>query len=98
MAFIQLNKLLKRTVKKTNLENKVEAVWIMDEFEKQVKKLFKGRFDNKIKPLYFKNGTLKVSVISSILSHQLKLKEDLIIKSVNKRFKKNIIKKISFSL
>ena len=98
MVFVKIDKLLNKSIKKANISDKVEAVNILDEFEKCLVKIFDKDIRVKIKPLYFKNGNIKVSVTSSILASEIKQNEKEIIDLLNSQLKSNPVKKIFTSL
>jgi len=98
MSFNKLGGLLDNSLTKKNIKKGVQAVNVMDTFLDVIIKIFGEDIKTKVKPLYIKNKILKVSVISSVLSTEIKLKEDKIISQINRKHKTETIEKISVQL
>ena len=98
MAFVKIDRLLKKSVKKAQIKDKVEASQVMDEFIEQASKVFGQQIAKKVKPLYLKNKILRVSVISSVLASEIKLKEKILISAINGKFNRTLVRKITTNL
>lgn len=98
MAFIKINRLLNKSVGRAKIRDKVEASLVMEEFLRQLEKLFGKQISRKVKPVSLKNQVLKVSVMSSVLTAEIKLKQKILIASINSKFGKTLVKKIISTL
>ena len=79
-------------LKKSGLNNGVE--------QQKALKLWGEAVGNKIskntKPISVKNGTLLIKTTNSVWKQELQIQKTEIIKKLNNKFKKNIIKEIRF--
>lgn len=96
MSFTTISSILDKNLKqKTGLANQVTAALICDEFKKIISNIFGPVADNKVKAMYFRQGTLTIASLSSPLAQEIKLHEIEILKILNKKFD-NVIKYIRY--
>jgi len=88
--------LLSRTLKRFGISEQVQAAQVLEEFQKQAINLLGNGVKNKIKPLYLKNKTIHVSVVSTVLATEIRLYQKRILEAINKKYKKTVVKKIQF--
>ncbi len=89
--FVPLKKIIPSSSKKLWIEKRIKANQICDLYDK-INKSNNGQ----TKTLFFKNKTLFVKVVNSILSQELQLKQEEIKKYINKKIGEEVIKKIKF--
>lgn len=94
--FTPIKKLLNTSIKKSGLEDKVQAALVLEVCEKVLSDMFGQKIENKAKPIYLKNNELVIAVLSSVISQELKLRENEIIKIINQELKKEIVKRLKF--
>ena len=87
---LKIDNLIKFFIKENNLENGLENVKIKDLWHEQ---MING-VANYTTDINLKNGTLYIKLKSSVLREELSYGKEKIIKLLNERLKKNLIKKI----
>lgn len=93
--FVPLKGLLKKSLKRTGIFRRVEAVQIIDCFENVVAlELLSREMRNQVKPISVRNKTIKIAVLSPLVGRELKFKEKEIIRMINKHFHKRVVERI----
>ncbi len=87
---LKIDSLIKFFIKKNNLENGLENVKIKDLWHE----IMKNGVANYTTDVNLKNGTLYIKLKSSVLREELSNKKKKIVKLLNEKLKKDIIKKI----
>ena len=87
---LKIDSLIKFFIKENNLENGLENVKIKDLWHE----IMKNGVANYTTDVNLKNGTLYIKLKSSVLREELSYGKEKIIKLLNERLKKNLIKKI----
>ena len=87
---LKIDSLIKFFIKKNNLENGLENVKIKDLWHE----LMKNGVANYTTDINLKNGTLYVKLKSSVLREELSYGKEKIVKLLNEKLKKDLIKKI----
>ena len=87
---LKIDNLIKFFIKENNLENGLENVKIRDLWHE----LMKNGVANYTTDINLKNGTLYVKLKSSVLREELSYGKEKIVKLLNEKLKKNLIKKI----
>jgi len=87
---LKIDSLIKFFLKENNLENGLENVKIRDHWHE----LMKNGVANYTTDINLKNGTLYVKLKSSVLREELSYGKEKIVKLLNEKLKKNLIKKI----
>ena len=87
---LKIDSLIKFFIKKNNLENGLENVKIKDLWHE----LMKNGVANYTTDINLKNGTLYIKLKSSVLREELSYGKEKIVKLLNKKLKKDLIKKI----
>ncbi len=96
MGFTKLEKLLGRSIKKAGIAKQIQEVRVLEDFLRVIELMFEVRTLHKVKPLYFKDGTLAVACLSSVLGEKLKLHEAAILKNLNSIYQQPIVKTLRF--
>lgn len=91
-----IGSLLWKSIRRAGLEQGVTAVLVIDEFKRILEKEFGEKIKNKVKLLYFKKGILYLSATSSIITQEIKMIEDELLKAVNQKFNKKKVKRLIF--
>ncbi len=91
-----IKSLLSKRVRITGLAVNVEKALAIEEFNKVLKGYFGAIIIKKVKPLYIKNGILTVACLSSVMIQELGFKKEEIIKKINDKFAKEVIRDIRF--
>ncbi len=94
--FQQLSAFLPTALKKAKIEKQVEAVTVCQEFNQVIQNIWDEKIFEQVKVISYKNKILTVAILSSILASELHLKQEEIIKKINFKFKKNIVKQLYF--
>ena len=87
---LKIDNLIKFFIKENNLENGLENVKIKDLWYEQMK----NGVANYTTDINLKNGTLYIKLTSSVLREELSYGKEKIVKLLNKKLKKDLIKKI----
>ena len=87
---LEIDNLIKFFIKKNNLENGLENVKIKDLWHE----LMKNGVANYTTDINLKNGTLYIKLKSSVLREELSYGKEKIVKLLNEKLKKDLIKKI----
>ena len=87
---LKIDNLIKFFIKENNLENGLENVKIKDLWYEQMK----NGVANYTTDINLKNGTLYIKLKSSVLREELSYGKEKIVKLLNKKLKKDLIKKI----
>lgn len=89
---LKIDSLIKFFIKKNNLENGLENVKIKDLWHE----IMKNGVANYTTDVNLKNGTLYIKLKSSVLREELSYGKEKIVKLLNEKLKKDLIKKIVF--
>ena len=87
---LKIDNLIKFFIKENNLENGLENVKIKDLWYEQMK----NGVANYPTDINLKNGTLYINLKSSVLREELSYWKEKIMKLLNEKLKKDLIKKI----
>ncbi len=87
---LKIDSLIKFFIKENNLENGLENVKIKDMWHE----LMKNGVTNYTTDINLKNGTLYIKLKSSVLREELSYGKEKIVKLLNEKLKKDLIKKI----
>ena len=87
---LKIDNLIKFFIKENNLENGLENVKIKDLWHEQMK----NGVANYTTDINLKNGTLYIKLKSSVLREELSYGKEKIVKLLNEKLKKDVIKKI----
>lgn len=87
---LKIDSLIKFFIKENNLENGLETVEVKDLWYK----LMKNGVANYTTDINLKNGTLYIKLKSSVLREELSYGKEKIMKLLNEKLKKDLIKKI----
>ena len=87
---LKIDSLIKFFIKENNLENGLENVKIKDLWYEQMK----NGVANYTTDINLKNGTLYINLKSSVLREELSYGKEKIMKLLNEKLKKDLIKKI----
>ena len=96
MPFTQISELLSHSSRKRGLSAQVEAAMILEFFSGAVRDLLPESAQKSMRPLYFKDSTLTVAVLSPALTQELKLREPQIIERINVKMGKNIVTSVRY--
>ncbi len=87
---LKIDSLIKFFIKENNLENGLETVEVKDLWYK----LMNNGVANYTTDINLKNGTLYIKLKSSVLREELSYGKEKIVKLLNEKLKKDLIKKI----
>lgn len=89
---------LKKSINKAGVGRQIEAAQVCQFWEEAIKSIFDRDIVNKSQAVRFKNGTLTVAVLSSVLAQEFKFKEEEITGEINKRIGRNAVRRIRFEM
>lgn len=98
MVLIKLEKLLPKSIRQAGLTAKVSAALLTERYSQVVQEIFGQKIINKVRPLYVRNGTLTVACLNSVISQELKFKENEILKRIHGNTQEKIIARIRYIL
>ena len=89
---------LKKSLNKAGIDKQVKAAQICQFWDEVIKSIFGQKIVEKSQALKFKNGTLTVAVLSSVLAQEFKFKEEEIKEEINKKVGYKLVRKIRFEI
>jgi len=93
-----INSDLKKSIQKAGIGREMEAFQICEFWKKAIEDVFTKEIAEKSQAIKYKNGTLTVAVLSSVLAQEFKFKEEEIKEEINKKAGYNAVRKIRFEL
>jgi len=93
-----ISNLLKKQIKESGLSQNVQTALVVEEFEKILQEIFGQFILKKVKPLFIKNKIITLACLSSVVSQDVNLRKDEIIRKVNNKFKTEVITNIKFRI
>lgn len=94
MSFDSIGSLLKENINTAGIGHRVEAVLVLEEFQKVIERIFHMKADTICKPLYFKDGIITVSCFSAAAAQEISLREALMVCELNMVLKGKEVKSI----
>lgn len=91
MTLIPLKNLLPHSLKRNKIFAQVEAVQIIEEFNKIAKLAWGDDVDKEVKGLYVKDKVLTVAVLGSVVASEIRLNKSNIINSINEIFSQKVL-------
>ena len=88
--------ILDKNIKQAGLKDSVTAAVVCDEFNKVAIEIIGEKIKDKAKPLYLKNRTLTVAVLSSVIGQELKLHETEILEKLNNKAGDKFVERLRF--
>ena len=89
---------LKKSISKAGISREIEAFQVCDFWQKVIEDIFTKEIADKTQAIKYKNGTLTVAVLSSVLAQEFKFKEEEIKEEINKKTRYNAVRKIRFEI
>ncbi len=89
---------LKKSVNRAGVDKQVRAARICQFWQEIAGEIFGTGVAEKSQAIKFKNGTLTIAVLNSVLAQEFKFKEGEIKREINNRAKEKIVKKIRFEM
>lgn len=93
-TFSSFKDLLPNHVKMKGFFGKIEATLILEEFDKIVPKIWNKEMSEYMKAAYFKNNILAVAVLHPTVAQEIKLKKQLLLAEMARKFGAGKIKDI----
>ena len=93
---LNLQSILGDRLQKKGLARSMEAGVVCDKFDAWAAKKFGAELAGKVGAVSFVNGTLTIQASSSVISQEIKLKEDEVKQEVNGILGEQVIKSIAF--
>ena len=98
MSFVNIGKLVKKSVKDSGIQDNINVIEVLESFDKVMTDLFGEDILKKIKALEIKDGVLDIACLSSVLAERLKKQERRIIHKLNQPYKEKVVEKLKFSV
>ncbi|MCK4524924.1 MAG: DUF721 domain-containing protein [Candidatus Andersenbacteria bacterium] len=89
---------LKKSISKAGISREIKAFQVCDLWQKVIEDIFTKEIADKTQAIKYKNGTLTVAVLSSVLAQEFKFKEEEIKEEINKKTRYNAVRKIRFEI
>lgn len=89
---------LKKSVNKAGVGKQVQAAQICQFWQIIAGEIFGREVAEKSQAIRFKNSTLTIAVLNSVLAQEFKFKEGEIIYKLNERVGKGVVRKIGFEM
>lgn len=84
MSFVKIHSLFSDSLKRNSLERGVNDTQVLEACQKALVEIFGSQIVFQAKTLSYQNETIKLSVLSSVLSSRIKLQEEKVLKLTNK--------------
>jgi len=88
--------LLPKAVKQAGISRQIEAVQVVQTANEVIAELIGPGAIQRAQAIYFKDKTITIACLSSILSQELQLAQPQIIDRINQRFDQSIVAKLRF--
>jgi len=98
MTFIPLKNILPKYIRTTGIGRQIETAQAIEEFNKILVEMFGEGILKKARALHIRNKVLAVSCLSSVLTQEIYLRRNKIIKEMNKRLKSDIVNALKFRM
>lgn len=92
----QIKDLLQKSVNKAGIAQAVEASVICEAFSEVLKETFGAAWLNSCRPLYVKHKTITVACLNNVVAQEVKLRESVLLESLEKKLKKKSVERIRF--
>ncbi|MCK4891172.1 MAG: DUF721 domain-containing protein [Candidatus Pacebacteria bacterium] len=89
---------LKKSINKAGIKREMEAFQICKFWKKIIENIFTKEIAQKSQAIKYKNGTLTIAVLSSVLAQEFKFKENIIKEKINKKVRYKAVRKIRFEI
>lgn len=96
MTFVNIKKILPKSVKSAGISVKLDEAKILAHFEEVAVKIYGDQVLKKMKALHIKDGTIYLACLSDLLAQQIKNQERRFLFELNKPLGKSVIEKIRF--
>jgi len=93
-----IGKNLKISINKAGISKQVEAALACQFWNEVIAEIFTPEVAAQSQALKYKNGTITVAVLSSVLAQEFKFKEEEIVQKLNKKIGSFAVRKIRFEL
>ncbi|KKR21314.1 MAG: hypothetical protein UT48_C0010G0062 [Parcubacteria group bacterium GW2011_GWE2_39_37] len=94
--FNDIQSIFLKTIKRSGLGKRVEEAQVLESFNKVIDQLLPGDLRDKVRPMYFNQGSLAVASLSSFATDEIKAKESEIIKIINQELAGFVVKKFIY--
>lgn len=91
-----LGTILRQRVHQTAGFKSVNSAMVVEEAQKSIRKVVGDNVGRYAKVIYFKDGTLAIACLSSVVSQEIKLNEISLINYINKKLGAEKIRKIRY--
>ncbi len=93
-TFSSFKDLINRQVTAKGLASKIEATLILEEFDKIVPKVWDKTMSKYMKAAYFRHNILAVAVLHPTIAQEIKIRRELILSELARKFGSGKIKDI----
>jgi predicted nucleic acid-binding Zn ribbon protein len=91
-----IKNILSRRPDKSPLMRQVRAAMVLEMVKEFLIKEFGDKVLDKARPMYVKDKILNIACLSSVLSQEIRYKEQDILKLVNEEFGKNTVERVRY--
>lgn len=96
MGFERVGAILPKNIKKSGISESVRASMICEAVDKELIRIFGEDMGSKAKALYFRNKTLTLAVLSSVLAQEIRFREGEIISYLDNKFGMGVVERIRY--
>ena len=96
MALEKVQNLLPRMVQRAGISRQLEASMVCEAVDKEIKRIFGDRLGGQAKALYYRENTLTLAVLNSVLAQEIRFREAEMLDFLNKRFGEGKVERIRY--
>jgi len=96
MSFQKVGAILPKSIKRAGISRQLEASMICEQADKEIKRIFGEKIGSQSKALYYKDNTLTLAVLSSVLAQEIRFREVEIRRVLNDRFGEGAVERIRY--
>jgi hypothetical protein len=98
MSFTSIGKILPQNIKQSGIGRQIESAMVVGEMNRILCDFFGKQILFKVSVVSFREKTLKLNSISSIIAQEIQLRERKILGRLNEKFGAGTVEKIRFSV
>lgn len=98
MAMKSLGDILKKQMKQTPVWKQLSATMVVEKANEVIKEIFGEASIKFAQAIYFKEKTIAITCLSSVMAQEIKLNEKKIISSINSKLEAVAIEKVRYLL
>lgn len=96
MVFQKIGAILPKNIKRSGISRQVEASIVCGAVDKELIRIFGEELGNQARALYYRDKTLTLAVLSSVLAQEIRFREGEILDFLDDKFGPQVVEKIRY--